>query len=1129
MKRALLLSLLLAFVATGCFSLVQAQEVYASASQTLHGEKAKKAVYKPLKKVMQELRDKRGIYFMFNSKDIQLVVVNASVTEGATIEEILESILTPVGLTYKKVDNIYVILEKANSNITPEVQDRLSRNQAASQDHSRHADHAADLRQADGATVTSNVFSITGRVFSELGEDMPGVNVVVKGTTIGVVTDASGRYTLEAPDGNGTLVFSFIGYSTQEVPIMNRTTIEVQMQPDITSLSEIVVVGYGTQKRAEITSSVATVKADQFRQTGARNAMDLVQGKVAGLTVTRVQGSNPNSSVSLSIRGVTSIDGSRAPLVIIDGIPGGNLDLLQQDDIESIDVLKDGSAAAIYGTQANGGVILVTTKKGKAGAATIDYATYFRREYVQRRPDFMTAGEYRARLAANQLPGTPTDFGFSVDGFDEIVNQDNLSQYHNLALSGGTENTNYRASLTYQDLQGIARENSREQYGLRFNLNQKALDGKLLASMNLATNFNEANLLGGGNTDNQLTGGGWESVLVRNPTSRYKNDDGTWYFEPTNTNELARLEQETSDRQQQTTSLDGKVSIEPIPGLKGSLFGAVQRNYWIDGIYRLRASEYSVENGTAEWRNGGYAQKNTEQSIKYAFEPTIEYTRKFATNHNVTLLGGYSWRYEVNEGFKAENAGFINDRWEDNSLTNGSANSLGKALMSSLKNDNTLIAFFGRVNYAFNDKYMVQFILRREGSSRFGANNKWGNFPAASVGWNISREDFMQDIEFLDDLKLRVGYGVTGNAGFANYASKVTLSTGNNYGYPDGVWRQTYGPSRNPNPNLRWEKKQEWNFGLDFALFNNRVTGMIDVYNRRTVDLIGSYNSQLPAYITDVINANVGTIATNGVELTLSGTVMSKADFQWKMDLAASHASNKMQKFSDDMYKVNFRTFAPIGGSGALGDAIRTFEGGAIGAFYGKRFAGFTEDGKWLFYKRDGSVARAADIANSADPNQSDYAIIGNGIPKYYLSWTNSFTYKRFDLRVFMRGRFDYQILNTMEMSYGTKAFTGGNLLNSAFEEHAQLNDTYQYSDYYLENGNFFKLDEVALGYTVKLQSDYIRTLRVYVAGQNLAIMTKYKGNDPDFVQDTGVAPGVDGRGPYPSTRSFMVGLNVGF
>jgi TonB-linked SusC/RagA family outer membrane protein len=1124
MKRGLLLSLLLVLVATCCFSLAQAQEVYAAVLQNTHAGRTK-AVYKPLKKVMQDLRDKRGIYFMFNNKNIQQVVVNANIKDGATIEEILDSILTPVGLTYKKVDNIYVILEKANSDITPEIQDRIEQKQDDAQESANDNDKTYDAQRADLSAQQSPVLSISGHVISEIGEDMPGVNVVVKGTTIGTVTDASGKFTLEVSDGAVTLILSFIGYLTQEVPVMDRTAVDVQMQPDITTLSEVVVVGYGTQKRAEVTSAVATVKADQFRQTGARNAMDLVQGKVAGLTITRAGGSDPNSGVSMSIRGVTSITGTKEPLVVIDGIPGGNLDLLQQDDIESIDVLKDGSAAAIYGTQANGGVILVTTKKGKSGAATIDYSNYFRREYVKRRPDFMTADEYRDRVAAGQIAPSADD-GFSIDGFDEMVNHDNLSQYHNLAMSGGSENTNYRASVTYQDLQGIGRENSRKQYGLRFNLNQKGLNGKLLASMNLATNFNKANLLGGGTN---LTGGSWENVLVRDPRMRYKNADGTWFFQTTNTNELARLEQETSDRQQQTTSLDGKVSLEPIPGLKASMFGSVQRNYWIDGAYKMLTSESSVENGTQGWTNGGYAMKNTEQFIKYAFEPTIEYNRKINTIHNVTLLGGYSWRYEVYEGFKAENAGFMNDRWEDNSLNQGAANLLGKALMSSYKNDNTLIAFFGRVNYALNDKYMAQFILRREGSSRFGNNNKWGNFPAASMGWNISREDFMQGINFLDDLKLRAGYGVTGNAGFPNYSSKVTLSAGNNYGYPDGVWRQTYGPSRNPNPNLRWEKKQEWNFGLDFALFNNRLTGMFDVYNRRTVDLIGSYATQLPAFITESINANVGTIASNGIELTLSGTLVNKANFQWKMDVAASHAKNKMESFSDDLYKVNYREFAPIGGAGALGNAIRTFEGGAIGAFYGKRFAGFSENGEWRFYKRDGTIVPASQIVTSTDPNQSDLAIIGNGIPKYYLSWANTFTYKNFDMRVFMRGRFGYQILNTMEMSYGNKKFTAGNLLNSTFEKHAQLNDGYQYSDYYLESGSFFKLDEVTLGYNFKLQSSYLRNLRVYVAGQNLAILTGYKGNDPDFVQDTGVEPGVDGRGPYPSTRSFMVGLNVGF
>ncbi len=1118
MRKGLLLSSFLAITTVRCLSHAQAHEVYDLALQSIHEENAS-TVYKPIKKVMQDLRGQRGIYFVFNSKDIQQAEVNANINTVASVEEILDAILSPVGLTYKKVGNIYVILEKESQEITPKVQDKIEQQQDAAQKVLNQIEPSDDPPLRDKVRVQSAVLTISGHVTSESGEDMSGVNVVLKATSVGTVTDAAGRYTLEVANATGTLVFSFIGYLSQEVSVNGGTVVDVQMQPDVTTLNEVVVIGYGTQRRAEVTSAVASVKSESFRQSGARNALDLVQGKVAGLTVTRTGGSNPNSGVSLSIRGVASINGSKEPLVIIDGVPGGNLDLLQQDDIESIDVLKDGSAAAIYGVQANGGVILVKTKKGKAGAPTIDYSTYFRKEYIQRRPDFMTADEYRARIAAGQIINSPNDYGYSIDAFDELVNHDNLSQYHNLALSGGSENTSHRTSITYQDLQGIGKENSREQFGIRFNINQKGLDGRLNASMNLATNFNKANLLGGG---------GWEDQLIRNPTLPFKNLDDTWYFEQTSTNQVARLEQETSDRQQQTTSLEGSVSLEPIKGLKGSLFGSVQRNYYIDGTYKERDSEASLEASEVEWVGGGYASKTTAQNIKYAFEPTIEYAHKFEDVHNVTAIAGYSWRYEVNEEFFAENAGFINDALTDNALEDGTALDAGKAGMSSSKNDNTLIAFFGRINYAFKDKYMAQVILRHEGSSRFGEDNKWGNFPAASVGWNISHEDFMQTFEFIDELKLRVGYGVTGNAGFDNYSSLVTLGSGGNYVNPDGVWRQTYGPNRNPNPDLRWEKKKEWNFGLDFSIFSNRLSGALDVYNRRTVDLIGNYNSPIPPYVRETVLTNVGTMATNGVELSLSGVVAEKANFQWKMDVAASTARNEMVTFSNDVYKTDYATFGSIGGYGALGDAIRTFAGGAIGNFYGKRFAGFDEDGDWLFYKRDGSKVSFDEIVDSTDPNVSDLAVIGNGIPKYYLSWTNTFNYKQFDLRIFMRGRFDYDLLNTMELSYGNKT-SGTNLLNSAFDEHAQLDDTYQYSDYYLESGSFFKLDEVTMGYSFKPELSYIRNLRLYVSGSNLMILTGYKGNDPDFVQDTGVSPGIDSRGPYPSTRSFMIGLNVGF
>ncbi|MDJ1479534.1 SusC/RagA family TonB-linked outer membrane protein [Cytophagaceae bacterium YF14B1] len=1076
---------------------------------------ATQTTYRSLKSVLDELKSSKGIYYMFNSVYLKDKPVTVEYNKKDRIEAILSKVLTPSGLTFRKVGDIYVIIDEKEQKIDKVVQRQITKSAFVSSEQLE-----ADIKRISGRMEMTPLvhvvaFTITGRVTSETDEPLPGVNVVLKETTVGAMTDNDGKFSLAIPDDqtNGTLVFSSIGYIREEVPINNRAVINLSLVPDLKTLNEVVVIGYGTQRKEEVTSAVASVKAAEFRQSGARNALDLVQGKVAGLTVTR-SGTNPNSGVSLQIRGVNSLRGDQQPLVVIDGIPGGNLDLLQQDDIESIDVLKDGSAAAIYGTRANGGVILVTTKRGKAGPAQFDYSTYFRKEYVRNRPDFLNASEYRQKIAEGLRE---TDYGYSTDFYDLLINHSNLTQNHNLAMSGGSKNTTYRASIYYLDLQGVSKANGRTQYGGRVSLNQTGLNDRLTAQFNLATNFNRANLLGGG---------GWESSLTKNPTLSVYNPDGTYYFEQTSTNEVARLAQETSHRQQQTTSIDGKLSLDIIRGLRASIFGALQRDNMLDGEYRTLDSEFSLENDI--YKGGGYASRYAYQSNSYTLEPTISYNRTINNFHSISAVGGYSYQYFVEENFWGDNYGFVNDIFEENNLGTGNQLSLGKAGLGSGKGDNKLIAFFGRVNYSYEDKYMLSLILRREGSSRFGANNKWGNFPAVSAGWNISKENFMKNISFLNSLKIRAGYGVTGNQGIPNYSSLVTLSGGGLYVFPDGQWRQTYGPDRNPNPNLRWEKKKELNLGIDFAVLNSRVSGSIDIYERRIEDLLDDYTSQLPPFIRENIFTNVGTISNKGIELALSATPIKNGDFSWVIDATASTGSNKMVSFSNEVFKAQFREYGSIGGYGALGNAVRTFEGGALGNFYGKRFAGFDENGKWLFYNRNGEKVPFSEINTGSNLETTDLAVIGNAIPKYYASLTNTLTYKNLSLRFFFRGRFKYDILNTMDISYGNQ-ISKTNLLKNAFGKHAQINDTYQYSDYYLEKGGFVKLDEVTLSYTFKLKTPYIRNLRLYVTGSNLAVFTKYTGNDPDYVSDTGLGPGIDGRDMYPNTRSFLIGLNAGF
>ncbi|MFC3562213.1 SusC/RagA family TonB-linked outer membrane protein [Pedobacter jamesrossensis] len=955
---------------------------------------------------------------------------------------------------------------------------------------------------------------ITGTVVDEKNQPVPGVGIKNQTSGKTVVTDANGKFSIEA-NATDVIRISYIGYNTQNITVGAQNSLSVKLQESSdTKLNDIVVIGYGTLNKDQISSAVTKIDSSGFRQSGARNALDLLQGKVAGLQITR-NSTNPNNSPGIQLRGVTSISGSQSPLIIIDGIPGGNLDLLTQDDIESFSVLKDGSGAAIYGTRANAGVILITTKKGKAGPSKFDYNSYVRHETLVKRPDFMNATQLRQRIASGEY--VVQDFGGDFDYFYDLINKNNVSHNHNFAVSGGSENSSYRASLNFRDLQGFAEQNTRKDYGIRLSLTQKGLDKRLTALFNVATNFNNPNL---------LAGGGWENVLTKNPTESYFKPDGSYLFTRNLTNEIARLNQEKSRRQQQTFSADGKIDFEIIPGLKGSVFGAHQRDWWLDGEYRDKQGQNSIENG--ESPGGGYAARSSRLDQNFNLEPTIEYNKTFADKHNVQFIGGYSYRYEVSEGFNANNRGYVNDLFEENNL--GSVPVvLNRIGIGSFKNDNTLIATFARAFYSFDDKYIFQASVRREGSSRFGANNKWATFPAASGAWNVTKENFMQNVKWVNNLKLRLGYGETGNSGFANYASLVTLGTGNIYLFPTGEYLQTYGPNRNPNPDLRWERKKELNLGLDFTLFNNKLSGSVELYRRVTQDLLDTYTSPQPPFIQSSIYTNVGTISAKGIEVTLSYAAIKKDKFSWDIDFAGSTTQNKLDRYSNDVYKRDLKTFGGIGGFGALGDAIRTYEGRNLGEFWGKRFAGFTPDGKWTFFNRNNEVVSNAQINTSSFRDQTDLAVIGNAIPKYYLSLTNTFRYGNFDFRVFLRSKLDFDVLNTMAISYGNKNGATTNLLNSAFTKYSEIKDTYMYSDYYLESGSFLKVDELTLGYTFKFKTKFVRNLRAYVTGQNLFTITGYTGNDPDTVSDTGLGPGIDSRSPYPATRQFLFGVNFGF
>lgn len=978
--------------------------------------------------------------------------------------------------------------------------------------------------------VYQQAHNVTGSVVDAQGKPVVAATVTEKGTTNSVMTDENGQFTINVTNGNAVLEITAVGYATIETSVSSRQNVgAIVITAQIGNLDEVVVVGYGTQRRREVTSAIASVKAEDFNKGGARNPMDLVQGKVAGLNITRTQGNNPNSGVSIQLRGVTSLRGSNGPLIVVDGIPGGNLDLLQQDDIESIDVLKDGSAAAIYGTRANGGVIIVTTKKGKAGDPKFEFSTYAQREYVDKLLKNLNADDFRDLIKQGKI-NADQDFGSNSNLFDEIINRNNLSKYFNLAASGGTSKANYRGSIYYNGAEGIAVRNNRKQFGGRLNFNQTGLNDRLTMQMNIAANINKADLLAGGTADwepNRNFATDWfEQAVQWNPTASLYDSTGYGGFKQlqayNNFNPLSRIAYRTSERNQQTLSGDARFILKILKGLNASVFGSYVRDMY--NTRGFRSSKDWDQRPATSYAGMSYASKANWLATDQTLESTIDYNTTFADNHTITALAGYSYQYSTWERYFATNNGFSSDAFMDWDLGSGTAinnTKLPRPGMGSRKEDNTLVAFFGRINYAFSNRYFLQALLRREGSSRFGANHKWGNFPAISGGWTVSNEEFMKSLDVINNLKFRVGYGVTGNQGIPNYQSIITLSTGGVYPQ-GGVFYQTYGAARNPNPDLKWERKAELNFGLDYGILNNRITGSIDVYNRKTTDLLYDYFVPQPPFIQDRLFTNVGSITSKGVELLISALAVSQENFKWNIDFAGNSQTNKLNSLSNQVFKANFLEFGGLPSPGNLGNAIRIFEGSQIGDFYGKRFAGLTADGKWQFYKADGSVAGAGNMS------EEDKTVIGNGIPKYQASLSNRFQYKGFDLIIFFRGKFKYDILNTKEMYFGNKKWLPNNLLKSAITTHNDLNDDPQYSDYYLEKGDFVKLDNLTLGYNFNFNSDYIKRCYLFITGRNIATFTKYSGIDPEL-EDTGFTTGIDGRGFYPRTKSWSIGLNLTF
>ncbi len=950
---------------------------------------------------------------------------------------------------------------------------------------------------------------------SKSGEALAGVSVQVKGTTIGSTTDAEGRFKIDVPDTRSVLVFSFTGYAPQEVVVGDQTSVTISLESLSSNLNEVVVVGYGKQKKGDVTSAVASVKQEAFTKGFARDAGQLIQGKVAGLAVTSPSG-DPNATTQISLRGNTTLMSSTQPLVLIDGIPG-SINTVAPEDIEAIDVLKDGSAAAIYGTRGTNGVILITTRKKGNRGATFNYDAYASVQTIARKMEFLDAADYRRLIASGDLDDE--DFGTSTDWLDEISRKP-LSHTHNLTLQGGNNQTSYVASANLRSWQGFFNRSENEQLTGRLEIQHSMFDGKLRFNVGMigrnrksfqAPNYNYI----------------YRQAIIRNPTDsvydylgKWKEDNNRYNYD----NPVRPIEEVNGESRQSEMRYNGSVTFTPIRSLNlKALVSSVKTNY-ISGYAETFDHKASVINNRR-----GYASRGARLFKEDLLEITGDYSKSFG-DHRFTALGGYSWLNTTDEFFNTWTSHFPTDLYSYHELEAGTAITSPQndpVGMEGGKEEALLISFFGRLNYAYNDKYLLMASLRREGSSKFGRNYEWGNFPAVSAGWRISKEDFMAPLDFINDLKLRVGYGVTGTNPSDNYLALVGLRYSNSMYLYNGQWYQPIAPFRNSNPNLKWEVKYEWNAGLDFVLFENRLSGSLDVYSRKTKDMIYDFPVPTPPNLVGTIRANAGQMENKGVEILLNYDVIRSRDFSFSANFTWSYNQNKLLTINSDTYKLTRDWFL----AGHTGEPIQVNThqvrvGEPIGNFFGYKSIDIDENGWWIIEGADGKP-KSID-----DANDDDRKILGNGIPKHTGGLNLTFRYKRVDLNVNMRGQFGYQILNYQRLYYENPTIKEYNMLKSAFDNvygKRRLDYPLAYVSNYIENGDHWKVDNVTVGYNFNTGGSKIfKNARLYVSGLNLLVLTKYKGIDPE-VSRLGLDPGTDSRDKYPTMRTFTFGANLTF
>lgn len=961
--------------------------------------------------------------------------------------------------------------------------------------------------------VQQNEVTVKGVVKDANGEAIIGASVIEKGNAKnGTVTDIDGNYTLKVKRG-ATLTISYIGYISQETKGGN-----IILEEDLKSLNEVVVIGYGTQKKADVTSAVVSVKAEDFTKGNFNDAGDLIKGKVAGLTITRPSG-DPGATTQISLRGIATVSGNAQPLVLVDGVPG-SLSSVPPENIASIDVLKDASAAAIYGTRGAGGVIIITTKTGQREQRTeVTYNGYVSFSTWAKKADFMTSSDIRAGKT------TFNDEGYDTDWLDAI-SRVGVTQNHSISLSGGNAKTSYFGNFTYRKAEGVMKKTGNESMSVAFDMSHWMLNDML--KLNIKVNADQYQY----DVNDATTI--YRQAVIRNPTSPIWNEDGSYnegsllqYWNP-----VSLQKEQSGKNKSQTVKMTGNLTFEPIKGWQTNLMLSKDQTINRGGYYYT--SNHSLQGVNQKGSYSGSASQSGYTSEATYLELTSKFMKNFNNVHRLDALAGYSYSEDVYDDASMWNANFPTDYFSYYNMGLGSKLTDGQASMSSSKNSSKLIGFFGRVSYGYADRYNILASLRYEGSSKFGDNHKWGAFPSVSLGWNIMNESFMKSTKsWLNNLKLRAGWGITGVIPGSSYLSLLRYSyNGGNY-YRNGKWNKGLKAASNPNPDLKWETAREFNVGIDWSVFNDRLSGSFDYYNKKTSDMLYDYTVPSPPNLYTTTTANVGEMRNTGFELMIKGVPVQTKNWRWETQATLQHNSNKLLSLSNELYQTDNTQWLQGVGDPVTQYTHRVAVGESLGQIWSLKAVGVSDQG--LFLIENPKTGQCAEFYQEMRNDYDNwYEYMGSGIPKFTLGWNNTINYKDFDLSLQCNGQFGYKIINQQRVFYENNAHAYNKLKSAAdaIGGNRPLSGAQSQvvTSYYIEHGDYFKLSSLTLGYTyTPKKKTYIQNARLYGSVYNVFTITKYKGTDPELGSDNFWTAGVDDRDKYPTVRSFTIGLNVTF